>query len=239
MTSFPGIAPGALVFPDDAGPSRYRELLRDARASGRCPVWFGATAASRVGMMDMPADPIGEIDAADPAGVLAGWAPSPCPPGCTCLEPFTEGFPSDLVRSGSSDRSQEERTFRVASEFGGDWGPIAPMGVVEAARPADVPAVLAWGGIGNYPHQDLVGLSAVLRSWEERFGAVLVLLGPATLVLSVADPPRTRGTAERVAAEHFAFCPDQHDPQDGVTVHTPRTYARMIRGARSWRFWWD
>lgn len=43
---------------------------------------------------------------------------------------------------------------------------------------------------------------------------------------------------ERVATEHFAFCPDQHDPQNG-TVYTPRTYAETIRGARLWKFWWD
>jgi hypothetical protein len=65
------------------------------------------------------------------------------------------------------------------------------------------------------PHQDLVGLSAVLRSWEERFGATLVWIGGFTLVLAVADPPRTREESERVAAEHFAFCHDQVDPQDG------------------------
>jgi hypothetical protein len=78
----------------------------------------------------------------------------------------------------------------------------------------------------------------VLRSWEERFGAVLVAMTFSTLVLAVAHPPRSQADAERVAAEHFAFCPDQHDPQNG-TVYTPRTYGRTIRGASRWRFWWD
>ena len=98
---------------------------------------------------------------------------------------------------------------------------------------------MGWVGIGNYDHQDNVRISAVLRSWEERFGAVLAVMTESTLLLSVAYPPTTFREAEQVATEHFAFCPDQHDPQDGVTVHTPRSYGREIRKARWWRFWWD
>jgi hypothetical protein len=51
---------------------------------------------------------------------------------------------------------------------------------------------------------------------------------------------RDRGLeAEAVAAEHFAFCHDQVDPQDGRDPYTPRSYAREIRRARLWKFWWD
>jgi hypothetical protein len=61
----------------------------------------------------------------------------------------------------------------------------------------------------------------------------------STLVLAVAHPPRSQADAERVAAEHFAFCPDQHDPQNG-TVYTPRTYrAHDPRGGRLAGSGWD
>ena len=216
MTPISGSFPGVLDFSADADPSRYRELLRDARSSRRCPVWFGATGTSRLGTVAVPADPVGEIDAA----VLRASASA-----------------SGLARYGSADRSREERTVRVAGDVADRLAPISTMGLVDVARPADVPAALAWGGARRV-HPDLVGLGAVLRSWEERFGAVLVLLHEATMILSVADPPSTRGTAARVAEEHFAFCPAQHGPQNGA-VHTPHSYAPAIRDERLWRFWWD
>ena len=51
-------------------------------------------------------------------------------------------------------------------------------------------------------------ISAVLRDREQRFGARVVAAGFSTLLLSVAAPPTTREKALAVAAEHFAFCPD-------------------------------
>ncbi|MDL5159285.1 DUF4253 domain-containing protein [Actinomycetospora termitidis] len=115
------------------------------------------------------------------------------------------------------------------------------MAVVEAARPADVPLALQWTGMCNYWHQDLSRAGAVLRSWEERFGAMVVYVGTATLLLSVACPPRTLDEARLVATEHFAFCPDQVDPQTGKETGplTISAYAQTIRGQFHWRFWWD
>ncbi|YCK38544.1 DUF4253 domain-containing protein [Actinomadura sp. ATCC 39365] len=43
---------------------------------------------------------------------------------------------------------------------------------------------------------------------EHRFGAVVVGVGFADLYVSVASPPATLQEALHVAAEHFAFCPD-------------------------------
>ena len=226
--------PGILEFPvHDV--SRYRDLLRSAPASIACPVRlgadvvFGATFALR-----------GSIVPRSPQDILAAWSPSPCPPcppGCTCLEPFAMGFPTELVRVGAHDRSLREETVRAAGELSDGLATYSRMALVGADRPADVPSVVGWAGVLNYPHQDLMSLGTVLRSWEERFGAVLVYLGRCTLMLAVADPPTTPEEADRVAAEHFSFCPDQSVPRKG-TVHTPRTYARTIIGRGVWRFSW-
>ena len=117
--------------------------------------------------------------------------------------------------------------------------PLSTIAMVDATRPADTPAVLEWAGFCNYhPYQDHVQLCAVLRRWEERYGAVLVCIDRSRLHLSVGHPPRTEDECRRAAAEHFAFCPDQQDPQNG-DFYTLSTYAGMIRGARSWHFWWD
>lgn len=224
---------------DGPGPTIYRELLRDARTAGRTPVWVRQRGDNRLGFLPVPVDPVAAIDAQDPYRVLAEWWPGPCPEGCTCLEPFSGALPA-LARAGRADRSTSQRAIEEATSMSEDVMACggADLAVVRAARPADIPGTVGWGGICNYDHQDNARISAVLRSWEERFGAVLTVMTECTLALSVAYPPTTIREAEHVATEHFAFCPDQHDPQNG-TVYTPRTYARTIRGARWWRFWWD
>jgi hypothetical protein len=47
-------------------------------------------------------------------------------------------------------------------------------------RSADAPADIVWSGAVNHEN-DTARHSAVLRSWEERFGARLVAVGTATL----------------------------------------------------------
>ncbi|GAA4728296.1 DUF4253 domain-containing protein [Actinomycetospora chibensis] len=224
-----------------AGPNTYRELLGKARTTHRAPVWLGRGGDAGVGVLPVPDDPAVDVDAHDPYRVLADWWPGPCPEGCTCLEPFSGQLPG-LVRAGRVDRSTSRCTVEEAAAMADEvvsYG-VGVLAVVRAARPADVPAVTGWVGAGNYRHQDNVRISAVLRSWEDRFGALLVVMTESTLLLSVAYPPTTFKEAEQVAAEHFAFCPDQHDPQDMAgTVYTPRSYGRTIRKARHWRFWWD
>lgn len=148
------------------------------------------------------------------------------------------GVPEELLGRGGCPLVAPFLDRRRCGGFVGDLSHVSTLAVVDAARPADIPIALGWAGMCNYRDRHLVGLCAVLRSWEERFGAVLVAMTFSTLVLAVAHPPRSQADAERLAAEHFAFCPDQHDPQNGI-VYTPRTYGRTIRGADAWRFWWD
>jgi hypothetical protein len=47
--------------------------------------------------------------------------------------------------------------------------------------------------------------AAVLRSWEDRFGARLLQVGFDEIWLLAERPPRTLQTAEHVAAEHYAL----------------------------------
>jgi len=86
----------------------------------------------------------------------------------------------------------------------------------------------------NY-YDDVGELAAVVRSWEERFGARVVSIGFDTLHLSVAAPPRDLDQALHIAAEHFAFCPDNvwQGPE------YLRTYAAGLVDLNAWNFWWD
>lgn len=111
--------------------------------------------------------------------------------------------------------------------------PTARIGLVAADRPADVPAVIGWGGLVNRG-QSLLPLTAVLRSWEDRFGARLIDVGYADLRLLVDRPPRTLAAAQRIAAEQVGLADECM--QGGQTI--PVIAARLVN-APIWTFWWD
>ncbi|SEG39510.1 protein of unknown function [Nonomuraea solani] len=121
-----------------------------------------------------------------------------------------------------------------------DWlaGELAPrgmlLGLVAAARSADALAVMGWQGALHH-NEWMVPMAAVVRSWEDRFGARVVSIGFNTLELSVAGPPVDPEHALHVAAEHWAFCPDNVVQGPGDL----QGYADHIIGRHSWSFWWD
>jgi Domain of unknown function (DUF4253) len=106
------------------------------------------------------------------------------------------------------------------------------LALIPAARSADIP-----GRIGsNDPNSYLLAaeMSAVLRSWEDRFGArVLACLDG--LYVSVASPPLDWEHGEHLALEHVLFCDDQ---LDNPPVWTFPSYVERILGADLWRFRW-
>jgi hypothetical protein len=103
------------------------------------------------------------------------------------------------------------------------------LALVRAERPADIPAVMSWGA-----EAPLELLSAMLRSWEDRFGARVVAFEGAQLHVSVARPPVTAADASLVAFEHVLLGDDNHRGQ----LHFA-DYANYLSGARHWQFWWD
>ncbi|MCX4764101.1 DUF4253 domain-containing protein [Streptomyces sp. NBC_01275] len=109
------------------------------------------------------------------------------------------------------------------------------LALVSARRSADIPASVGWSGSVDH-EEDVARLSAVLRSWEDRFGIRVVALGYDRLTVSVAAPPADLAEAEAVAAEHFAFCPYSvlPGPDDTLTA-----YAQHLIGERAWHFQWD
>ncbi|WP_105972208.1 DUF4253 domain-containing protein [Streptomyces geranii] len=110
------------------------------------------------------------------------------------------------------------------------------LALVPARRSADIPAAIGWSGPANY-ESDTARLCAVLRSWEDRFGIRVLALTFNQLTLSVAAPPATLAEAEAVAAEHFAFCPDNITQG---THDTLRAYAEHeLLASETWSFWWD
>jgi hypothetical protein len=151
--------------------------------------------------------------------------------------------------------------FEDLEPFGRDWPGLAPpgepiedpdvvadwyagflhddtarLGLVVANRSADTLAVTGWTGPAN--HAQTAPLAAVVRSWEDRFGVRVTRVGLDILDLSVAAPPQTTEHALHLAAEHFAFCPDNIQ-QASPGQDTLGGDAEQLRGKNSWSFWWD
>jgi len=252
------LPPGRLVVPDpdfDRGDGRPAYWLSDAPAPAA--LWSRLHAAHRQSglwpllLEGMPTDPqrpwvdgevdpepTSEVDRHDAATHLAGvWAGR------------TQG------------RAYPDRDLKIVAPFGRDWpGLAAPgepmddpevaadryarclhdrkarLGLVAAERSADALARIGW--IGPCNHAETPALAAVVRSWEDRFGVRVVRVGFDTLYLSVAAPPVTAEHALRVAAEHYAFCPDSIE-QGWDDVDDLASYAERIRGQNLWSFWWD
>jgi len=148
--------------------------------------------------------------------------------------PFGQRWPGLAPRP--EDRAGPEAT---ADQLGSDLlidHPTMRLGLIAAERGADALTAAGWSGPANYTN-DTAEISAVLRSWEDRFGVRVVLAGHATLYLSVAAPPTTPSEALQVAAEHFAFCPD--NIWQGTKPYTLAAYAKRLIGEHSWAFGWD
>ncbi|MGD0702340.1 MAG: DUF4253 domain-containing protein [Trebonia sp.] len=113
----------------------------------------------------------------------------------------------------------------------------ARLGLVPASRPADVLPLIGWSGFA--PGTDgTLSLAAVLRSWEERFGARLLDVGFAEIRLLVERPPRTHEAAQRLAAEQFVFC-DECTLAGAVGLSDVSSITARLVNTPIWGFWWD
>ena len=177
-----------------------------------------------------------DVDAIDVRQALEhgwrGWLVpirNPWPPGTGPLAPFGTEFPG-LARP-------QPAQFPAAFTAG-----AARLGLVSCRRPADAVALAGWTGAINVTGAAQV--SAVLRSWEDRLGAVLVGLSFATITLLVTRPPTTDDDALRVAAEVAAFCPDALWQPEALGSSRPRaatleSMSRLLVRERIWHLWFD
>ncbi|MFF9343769.1 DUF4253 domain-containing protein [Streptomyces sp. NPDC014773] len=180
----------------------------------------------------------------DPAAVLAEWWE-----GCAAVDEEDDPLsaeerlavtaPYGAVWPGlAPGRSPAEDPDALAAEHAEvflSFGAEARLGLVGAGSGAEALAVVGWSGPANHEN-DTARIAAVVADWERRFGARVFAVGFDTLRLSVAAPPATPEEALPVAAEHFAFCPD--NVRQG-SVKDLAEYAEHLVGADVWTFWWD
>jgi hypothetical protein len=109
----------------------------------------------------------------------------------------------------------------------------AAIAIVPVTRPADAPAAGGWNGPVNWVDEP-ARFGGVLRSWEERYDALVVGLGVDTLYVAPRRLP-PRSDLLRLAAEQYAACPDSlHEDTDTI-----RSRARKLGRTRTWFCWWD
>ena len=154
-------------------------------------------------------------------------------------QPFGIEFPGLAAAPTVNPPSGFGRLFAKASDPTDDRLVLESLGsrrvgLVAANRPSDAITAVGWTGAVNV-HDDPVLMSAVLRSWEDRWAACVVEIGFDTLTLTVGIAPRDRQRALALAAEHFAFCPDNITQGPGTVA----AYAESLRNSPVWTFWWD
>jgi len=223
---------------DPAPPGLWASLRREHARSGLWPLLLGGADFD-------PALPWeeGEVfpdDTTDPAAhnpesLLAAWWDTHTR-DIEEDQPLTDlhwpGMAKMPVPQGDPEIEADELAERLLAE-----NPAMRLGLVAAGRGADALSVMGWAGPVNYC-DDTAKIAAVLRSWEERFGARVVGLdGYSTLLLSIASAPTTLDQAQQIAAEHFALCPD--NVWQGPHPNTLASYAKTLVGQRHWSFWWD
>ena len=206
----------------DGAVARWRELRALHRSTGLWPVLLGPrdeldeSFAFRGGEPDP--DDLVEGTRARPAEVLAR------------LVAEVSGGDDSPVR----ERPRLPRQLHVLPERFEVTGQPGVLAVVPAAAGWQVPGLVSWWGAANadLPPADHV---AVLRSWEHRFGAELVVLTNDAVELAVARPPTAPAEVVAVARELYGYCPDVVD--QGVGSLEALCLEMVVR--RSWALWWD
>ncbi|MFI9366860.1 DUF4253 domain-containing protein [Kitasatospora sp. NPDC053057] len=212
-------------------------LLLEPRGEG--PDLDGADLGLAPGQPGKPA-----LEGYDPEVLLRGWwerAVLWCPTGdpqeraelLETLEPFGAAWPGLApAAAAAAARDPQDCADRLARQLLRSR-PGLRIGLVRADGGAEALAACGWNGTNG--HGDSGAIAAVLRSWQERFGARVVQVGADSLYLSVAAPPTGLEEALLVAAEHAAFCPDNlFQSDEGLGG-----YAEELVDEGCWSFWWD
>ncbi|MFE9407084.1 DUF4253 domain-containing protein [Streptomyces sp. NPDC006530] len=178
----------------------------------------------------------------DPEAVLRGWwnslaeahpdDPQEAAERLQMLEPYGADWPGPA----SSPHPPVGEAPAEAAVAVARWllhhDPGLRIGLVRADSGAEAPAACGWTGAAG--RADTGAITAVLRSWEQRYGARVVEIGLDGLRLSVTARPDGLDEALPVAAEHVAFCPD--NVFRGTESLTD--YAEELVEEKCWSFWW-
>jgi len=116
---------------------------------------------------------------------------------------------------------------------GAEQSQSAYLAEIPCQAPWQVLAHYAFGGWNDVPYDH--ELTAVFKSWYERFGAVPALIAGDVIELWVDRPVEDPAVAAKLAMEMYELCPDAVDQG----YESTEALANAILGANVWYFWWD
>jgi len=177
----------------------------------------------------------------DAAEILAWrWENKTTPDGDPDADAWTAGLHQPYTRRfpGLAPPMREQLAV-PATKDALDTVPPQFVCLAAVSRAADFLTEVGW--FTTEAWEPPLHLSAVLRSWEDRFGARLLQIGPAAKIrLLVSRPPRTEDEALAVAAELWAFGDTTWVTYSSEEqVDSVADIASLIIDQPIWGFWWD
>lgn len=107
------------------------------------------------------------------------------------------------------------------------------LGIAPTDESWQVPAFAQFGGWNSCPPPE--EHCAILRYWQEKYGAEIVSLTHDVIECSVENPPQTEAECWELAWEQYAYCSDIVDQGVGKVGKL----ASGLRNSDYWYFWWD
>jgi hypothetical protein len=96
-----------------------------------------------------------------------------------------------------------------------------------------LPAITKYGGWNDCPAPPIH--CAMMRYWQEKYGAEIVAMSGDVIECHVTRPPTTDETAMELAQEQYDYCPDIVDQGTGTMINLAAT----LMDSDHWYFWWD
>jgi Domain of unknown function (DUF4253) len=169
-----------------------------------------------------------------PAAIIAEAAKLKIPQSLKQWSEVEGGLPEPPLGEWPSAKGGKYAQLTVASDdlTGKPFARVHIL-IIPTTNSWEVPAYLGWGNWNACPPPTYH--VAVLKSWNQRFGAELVGINADTLNIRISRPPTDRKTALDLARQQYLYCPDLIDQGVGNLS----ALAAILMSGDWWYFWWD
>lgn len=171
-----------------------------------------------------------DAEALDGAAILAEW-------GERDLRTVSPGYAAELraemAGEGVWPDDPQRCGFNLPFDFDGQPFQVT-VALVPAAASWLVPVTLQDEGPYHLP--DPAEHAAIMRHWQDRYGAEPVVWTATTVEYAVSRPPATRPDALSLAREYQLY---NEGAYDNYRADTLTELAASLMNAPVWRMWWD
>lgn len=177
-----------------------------------------------------------EDDEREPAGILAESLSVDVPAWFARRKSEAAEDGLDLEEVAGEWAGEAEEKEGITSHLdmlSGAVRPLVSIGLATVEQPWMLPAVLKYGGWNECP--DAAIQCAVMRRWQEKYGAEIVCVTGDVIECVVRNPPTTAEASIELAWEQYWYCGDIVD-QGTLTV---ANLASGLMNSNHWFFWWD